>query len=184
MKNISKLLAISVIVLMTSFTTKVMAQGGAGYTLASNNAGAKIITPITLTNPTSLNFGSMSVLAATGGTCVLTTIGGRSATGGVNLSSLLPIAANAVFTVTGQASTGYAITLPASITVTETVGTVETMTISSLRARPASAAVDQLTGITSSGGTEDFTIGGTLNVDPGQAGGVYSGTYSVTVAYN
>jgi len=35
-----------------------------------------------------------------------------------------------------------------------------------------------------SGGSGYFTVGGTLNVGAGQAAGSYSGSYTVTVAYN
>ncbi|ANU06742.1 DUF4402 domain-containing protein [Paraurantiacibacter namhicola] len=34
------------------------------------------------------------------------------------------------------------------------------------------------------GGTQDFTVGGTLTVGPNQAEGTYSGTVTVNVAYN
>lgn len=179
MKNISKLLALAAILIMTGFTTNVIAQS----TATNNSAGANIITPITLSNTASLNFGSMAVLAATPGTCRLSTTGNRSATGGVNLSSIAPVASNAAFHVTGSVSTPYGITLPATITVTKAV-TLETMTIGTLLARATSTGEDGLTGTLSEAGTDDFTVGGILTVAAGQVGGVYSGTFDVTVAYN
>ena len=170
---------IAAIVMMASYTTTVMAQA----TVTGTTAGAVIITPITLTQVTPLHFGVMSVLAGTPGTCVLTTLGVRSATGGVNLSAQAPVATNAAYTVGGQASTTYAIVLPATITVTKAV-TLETMTIGTLHAHTTSAGVDGLTGTLSGGGADDFTVGGILSVAAAQVAGTYAGTFDVTVAYN
>jgi len=167
------------IVMMTGFTTKVMAQS----TVTGTTAGAVIITPIALTEVTPLHFGVMSVLVGTPGTCVLSTQGVRSATGGVNLSAQTPVATNASYTVAGQANTTYAITLPATITVTKAV-TLETMTIGTLLARTTSAGADGLTGTLSVGGADGFTVGGTLTVVAAQVAGVYAGAFDVTVAYN
>jgi hypothetical protein len=168
------------IVMMAGFSNSVMAQVGA--TVTGTTAGAVIISPITLSEDAPLHFGVMAVSGALG-TCVLTTGGTRSATGGVNLSAQAPLATNAAYTVGGQLSTTYAITLPASILVTHT-NTVNTMTINTLKAKTLSAGVDGLTGTLSGTGADSFTVGGSLNVIATQLAGVYSGTFDVTVAYN
>ncbi len=167
------------IVMIVGFSTKVMAQA-----TENTAAGATIITPISITETAAFNFGTMAVLAATPGTCVLSTQGVRSQTGGVNLSVQAPTAANAAYDVTGAVSTTYAITLPGSITVTETLGGIETMSIGTLLARPASAGADQLTGTLDGSGDDSFTVGGTLTVAAAQLVGTYTGTFDVTVAYN
>jgi hypothetical protein len=166
------------IVIMAGFLNKVNAQA-----IENTAAGAVIITPISITETAALHFGVMSVLTGTAGTCVLSTTGSRSATGGVNLSASTPTATNAAYTVAGQANTTYAITLPGSITVTKAV-TLETMTIGSLLARTASAAADGLTGTLNGSGGDSFTVGGTLSVAAAQTTGTYTGTFDVTVAYN
>jgi hypothetical protein len=165
-------------IIIAGFTTKVMAQATENTT-----AGAKIVAPITINETSALHFGTMAVLAGSPGTCVLSTQGARSATGGVNLSAQTPTAANAAYTVGGAISTTYAITLPSTITVSN--GTpAQDMTINGLLARTASAAADGLTGTLNGSGADTFTIGGTLNVAAGQAAAAYSGTFNVTVAYN
>lgn len=58
------------------------------------------------------------------------------------------------------------------------------MTIVSILARTASAGADGLTGTLSAAGTDNFTVGGTLEVAAGQTTGLYTGTFDVTVAYN
>lgn len=165
--------------MMASFTGRVLAQA-----TENTAAGAVIITPIAITESSPLHFGVMAVLAATPGTCVLSTSGVRTQTGGVNLSAQTPSATNAAYDVSGQASTTFAITLPATITVTETIGGVETMTIGTLLAQTASAGVDGLTGTLDGSGADSFTVGGTLSVAASQLAGTYSGSFDVTVAYN
>jgi hypothetical protein len=166
------------IFMMAGFACRVMAQATENTT-----AGAVIITPITITETAALHFGVMAVLAGTPGTCVLSTLGVRTATGGVNLSVQAPVATNAAYNVTGQASTTYALTLPATITVTKAV-TLETMTISTLLARFNGAGADAVTSTLAVGGTDSFTVGGTLAVAAAQVAGTYAGTFNVTVAYN
>ncbi|MFZ4400359.1 MAG: DUF4402 domain-containing protein [Bacteroidales bacterium] len=173
-----KLIIILAIMFFAGFTTKIMAQATENTT-----AGAKIVAPISITETSALHFGTMAVLAGSPGTCVLSTQGVRSATGGVNLSAQTPTAANAAYNVGGAISTTYAITLPSTITVSN--GTpAQDMTINALLARTASAGANGLTGTLNGSGADSFTIGGTLNVAAGQPAAVYSGTFNVTVAYN
>jgi len=171
------ILLIALIVMMTGFTSRIFAQA----TVTGTTAGAVIVTPISLTETAVLHFGTMSVLAATPGTCVLSTQGVRTATGGVNLSAAAPTSTNAAYNVGGNGLATYAITLPATITVTSGGNN---MTINNLLARTASAGADGLTGTLTGGGTDSFTVGGTLVVPAAQPTGAYAGTFDVTVAYN
>lgn len=58
-------------------------------------------------------------------------------------------------------------------------GFVSAMTASSFTTNAASNAV-----LLSAGGLADFSVGGTLTVHPNMAPGVYTGTLTVSVAYN
>lgn len=146
----------------------------------ATDAGVNLITPLTITETAALHFGSMSV-SATPGTAVLSTQGVRTATGGVNLSALLPAHSTANYNVSGAANATYAITLPATITVSSGANN---MTIGALLARTASAGADGLTGTLTAGGIDNFRVGGTLTVPANQPAGQYTGTFNVTVAYN
>ena len=164
------------IVMMAGFSNSVIAQ------TENTEAGAVIIKPITIAEESILHFGVMAVNAA--GTCVLSTGGVRTQTGGVVLAAQTPVATNAAYTVTGEPTFTYAITLPGSITVTKPV-TLETMTIGTLLAKSTSGLESNTaTGTIEAGGTETFTVGGTLTVDADQVAGAYAGTFDVTVAYN
>src|SRR5678816_3955366 len=99
---------------LSGFAVKASAQASATAT-----ATATIITPITITRTTDMNFGNVAVQAATGGTVVITPAGLRSATSGVTLPATAGTVSAAAFTVAGQAGYTYAITLPTSLTLTD-----------------------------------------------------------------
>ncbi len=170
------------IVMMAGVTSKVNAQTSA--TVTGTTAGAVLIVPMTLTQTSPLHFGTINVLAGLGGTVILSTSNVRTFSAGVAASAVAPLSTNAAYNVTGTYNETYALTLPATITITETVGATATMTISSLTARFNGAAVDAVTSTLSATGTDSFTVGGTLTVAPGQLGGIYAGSFDVTVDYN
>lgn len=164
------LLIFAAIVLMAGFTTKVMAQS---TDTKPNNANAQILGAIALTAVNPLEFGSMNPSAA--GTVILTAAGVATPSG-VVLVAGTPTAAS--YTVTGTALRTYAITIPtASFNITCTTG--QTMAITAMDCSYAA-----LTSAFAVGGTDGFTVGGTLNVALNQVAGVYTGTFPVTVAYN
>ncbi len=177
------ILVFAVIVLMAGFTTTVMAQTSA--TVAATSAGAKLIVPMTLTETAPLHFGTINVLLGAGGTCLLpsnsTT---RVFSAGLAASTVAPVATNAAYNVTGTMNATYALSLPATVTVTETVGAVATMDITLLKARFNGAGADDVVSTMSATGTDSFTLGGTLTVAPAQVAGIYAGTFSVSVDYN
>jgi uncharacterized protein DUF4402 len=98
----------------------------------------------------------------------------RTPGGGASLGSGAAVTA-AAFTVSGQGSATYAITLPASATVTSGANT---MTVNGFTSNPAG------TGTLSGAGSQNLLVGATLNVGASQATGTYSGTFDVTVTYN
>lgn len=134
---------------------------------------AKVDPVITLAKLTDLRFGDIFT-GPTAGTVTLSPAGARSATGGAGLGALSPVGA-ATFTVTGAPSATYAITLPASITLSAPGGT---LTVSPLTSSPS------LTGLLNASGTQSLAVGGTLAVAANQTDGNYTGTFNVTVAYN
>ena len=149
----------------------------------TTDAKARILTVLTIAETQYLEFGSMGVLAGTGGTCVVTTGGVRSATSGVTLSTMGATASAAAFHVTGEPTYTYAIQLPSTITITR-VGSTETMTVGNLLAKSTLGTDSHTaTGVLTSG-ADNFTVGGTLAVAAGQKEGAYAGTFDVTVVYN
>ena len=175
------------IVMMAGFSTTVMAQTSA--TVGATPAGAVLIVPMTITQTAPLHFGSITLLATTAaGTVTLaSSTNARTFSAGVSGDGGNSIAAtNAAYDVTGTYNETYALALPsAAITLTEVGGTnAATMTVTAFTSRFNAGASDAITSTLSETGTDDFTLGATLNLAIGQTGGVYGGTFPVSVDYN
>jgi hypothetical protein len=169
MKKIKKLIVFGV--LLMAFTSTAFSQVS-----ATSNASATIVGPIGISNTQEMNFGNVAV-SATGGTVVLTPAGARSTTGGVTLPATTGTVTEAIFHVTGADGYSYAITLPsAALTITSGGNT---MTVDTFTSSPSGTG-------SLSGGSEDLSVGATLNVAGGQPAGTYTSAtpFTVTVNYN
>jgi len=131
------------------------------------------ILPITLNKGTDLRFGELFT-GPSPGTCIVTPLGARSSTGGVGLGGSFSAGA-ASFTVGGDPLAAFSVTLPGPTTMTSGG---DGMTVDAFTSDPSGAG--QLDAL----GNQTLTIGATLNVGANQAPGDYSGSFSVTVAYN
>ena len=171
MKNIIKAIAASVVVLGCASTSS-FAQA-----TATASCSANIITPITITKTVDMNFGNVAVSATTARTAVLAPAGTRTTggAGGVTLPATTGTVAAASFTVAGQASYTYAITLPGTINISSGSNT---MSVSSFTSTPAT------TGTLSGSGSQTLNVGATLNVAAAQAPGAYTNATGVAVTVN
>lgn len=163
----------TLVVALTAVTLASYASAAQNTASTSANATARIVTPISISKTTDLNFGDV-VASGSVGTVVVSTAGARSSTGGASLGNGTSVSA-AAFTVGGQANATYSITLPASATVTSGANS---MTVDTFTSNPSG------TGNLGAGGSQTLNVGGTLNVGASQATGSYTGTFSVTVTYN
>ena len=151
-------------------------------------ASATIVEVITLSETTSMNFGTTLQTNHEGGTIILETNSNkRTYTGGLASGGTTnQEATNATFEVSGLSHANYTLILPAAITIEHTsIDTgINTMEITAIKARFNGADADATTNSIASNGTDSFTLGATLNVQENQVFGLYSGTYSVSVDYN
>jgi len=170
MKNLVKAIVTAAVVLTATSSSFAQATATAA-------ASATIITPITITKTVDMNFGNVAVSATIAGTAILAPAGTRTTggAGGVTLPATTGTVAAATFTISGQASYTYAITLPASATITSSGNT---MTVNAFTSSPSA------TGLLSSGGTQTLTVGATLNVAAAQAAGTYTNASGVPVTVN
>ena len=136
---------------------------------ATGTSNARVVTPISVSATTALEFGSFASSGALG---TITQAG--VVTGGVTVLSAGATRTAGVFTVTGEASAGYTFTLPATATLTSGANnmTANLSYASGTGSRTLSA-----------GGTDNVTVNGVLSVAANQATGAYTGTYSVTAVY-
>ncbi len=154
-------------------------QSSAQAANTTADAFATVAVALSIAKNADMQFGTIA--EAGPGTVILATDGSRTTTGGASILASGPGAA-ADFTVTGEDSATYSITLPTP-PVTLTSGG-NTMDISAFSSLPTVAA-----GGTLSAGpcpcTETLLIGGTLTVAAGQTAGDYlSAAFNVTVNYN
>jgi spore coat protein U-like protein len=148
---------------------------------ATANASATIINPIAIAKTTDLNFGKLAVGSVGGNVTVSTTNAVTINGAGSTVVQPLGNTGNptaAVFAVSGEASFTYAVTLPADGTVSISDGASHTMAVSGFTSNPASS------GTLSGAGADTLKVGATLAVGNNQTPGTYTGTFSVTVAYN
>lgn len=164
-------------VILAMLLTVSAAYGVTAQATTSATATATILTAISITKTTDINFGNISVQASTGGTVILSTAGVRSTTGGVTLPATSGTITAASFIVGGEGSYTYTITLP---TVPHTITNgANSMTVTAFLSNPSGTG-------TLSSGSQTLTVGGTLHVAAAQANGLYASEtgFNVTVNYN
>ncbi len=150
----------------------------------SPSAGSKVGKAIAITQSTSLHFGTMSV--PTGAVnIVLSTTNVRTASipANVTLLSQSPLRQTATYTVYGDNNKHYLITLPTNNVVTISSG-ANHIHVNNFLPYTNSMGNGHFDGILNSLGEDTFSVGATLVLLSGQASGVYTGTFNVTVAYN
>jgi hypothetical protein len=128
---------------------------------------------IVLSANSELSFGQI-ISTASPGAVTVTPGGARTSSGGVVLGSSAGFSP-ASFTVSGDANANYVVTLPASTTFS---ADGSSMTVDTFTSSPSGS------GILGAGGTQTLSVGATPHVGATQHSAAYSGSYSVTVAYN
>jgi len=149
-----------------------------GQATANAPASATIITPISLSKTTDMNFGNIAVNNAIG-TVLLTPASTRTPGGGVTLPAAAGTVAAAVFTVGGAGTNSFSITLPSGDFLITRASGSETMVVNGFTSTPSGTGALV-------GGTATINVGATLNVGASQVAGVYTnvGGFAVTVNYN
>jgi len=190
-----------------SSTTTAKAQDYNNNSSTSVNEAATISQPIRIYKNTDLNFGGLFSGISGGDIHVFGTIGALTIppsgapSGATTTSATYPggsgpkkylgsgpsnIATQvASFIVTGEPSLTYSISVSGGTSIISGSGNQMTITLD----HPTGGAVNPAgTGgtiqVSGEPGTDKFTVGGTLKMNPGQASGHYSGSFNVTVCYN
>lgn len=176
--------AIAVGVLIVGFSAHVVAT-----TVTGQTADAELLTPVTITPGTALDFGQVSPDPVNPTTVVLDPTAAANPASSANGAGVVAgTAVRADFALTaGVANQSYTVnfpTLPGDISASGSgcpcpANSVEinTLTWASLSQGLASG---QLSGT----GTDTLYVGGTLSMAGGALGGTYQGTYDMEVVYN
>lgn len=141
---------------------------------ANATANATIITVISIAQTHDLSFGNI-ISNTGGGTVTIANNGTPSYTGVSAPTGNEGTRQQAIFHVGGLTSATYAITLPESITISD--GGTNNMTVANFTSTPDGTGALAVNG-------QDVNVGATLTVGAGQLPGVYTGSFTVTVAYN
>jgi hypothetical protein len=179
MKKIFTLVTLitAVVAVSTTANAQETATGNAPVT-------TRIVAPIAITTGSVLNFGDVAAISSTA-TVTVSTAGVRTTSDARSIPASSVTKAgvsSSLFTVSGEPSYTYAITLPANdaVTLVKTGETDKTMLLTAFNSFPAS------TGILSAEGLQELKVGATLNVGIAQATGNYTAAtgFDVTVNYN
>jgi hypothetical protein len=157
--------------------------GNAYAAIGTGTANATVVRPITITaSSPNLRFGSFATSAA-GQTVAIATDGTQTLTGALGVGTAQNAFGAASFTVGGEGSLTYAITLPTTTDITTGTGiTGEVMAVSSFVSNPTGTGV--LSGTTGTAGTQTLLVGATITTVASQVAGIYAGTFNVSVDYN
>lgn len=163
MKNLTLIAALA----LASFTAN-----SAFAVEVDTKAGAKIVAPLQIANAAPLYFGTIAPSLTTADVVVVSAEGTKDC--GAALTCLTEDHTAAAFKVSGAEDATYTIDLPEEIAILNEDG--------------VKMSVTKFSGSKNSGtlvaGTDEFKVGGTLNVDAQQATGEYTGTFVVAVEYN
>jgi hypothetical protein len=167
---------IAAAVLLTAFATNSKAQS-----TAYASTTAVLVTPISISKTTDMHFGTVAS-SGTAGTVVLDYADGRTATGGASLPAGSITQKTAVFAVTGQGTSSFAITVP-SAPITLTGSVAGTMTVDNFVCDGGAAT-------TLTAGSKTLKVKAILNVPANTVAGTYTNALAnasalfVTVNYN
>jgi hypothetical protein len=174
---------ISIVTLITAVVAVSTTASAQESATGNGTTTTRIVAPITITGGSVLSFGDVAAIS-TIATVTVSTEGARSQSDNRSIpaSSGSTDVSNSTFTVGGEPSYTYAITLPADdvITLVNADLATETMKLTAFVSSPSA------TGVIAAGGTQELKVGATLNVGVGQATGNYEAPdgFDVIVNYN
>ena len=174
----NKLICTAAALAAVAFAAPAMAQSSATTT---GTGSITVIRPLTLTKNADLKFGTIVRPATGSGTVVVSAAGARSVTGGVVglASGDTPQASQ--FTVDGEGGQSISVTIPATFTM---ANGSESLTVTTNNSLSGAAGSQTLSNSLGSAGSLVFRVGGTVPVAATAATGAYTGTFTVSAAYN
>lgn len=173
-KSLTALAAVAI----AAVAAPAMAQSTASTT---GQGSITVIRPLTLTKNADLKFGTVVRPATGAGTVTVSAAGSRSVAGGVVGLNSGDTPQAAQFTVDGEGGQSVSVTIPATFSMAN--GT-DTLTVTTSNNLSGSAASQTLSNALGSAGSLSFKVGGSVPVASTTATGVYTGTFTVSAAYN
>jgi len=164
--------------LAAAIAAPAFAQSSASTT---GSGSVTVLRPVTITKNADLRFGTVVRPAAGSGTAVVSTANVRTVAGGVVGLSSGDTPQAAQFTVDGEGGQSLSVTIPATFNIANGGDTLVVTTSNDLS---GSAGAQTLSNTLGSAGSLVFRVGGSIPVASTTVTGLYTGTFSVTAAYN
>ena len=173
-----KIIAAAAALVVIAFASPSLAQSCSSTT---GSGSITVIRPLTITKTADLKFGTVVRPGSGSGTVVVSAAGARSVTGGVVSLVSGDTPAAAAFAVAGEGGQSVSVTIPATFSMAN--GT-DTLTVTTSNSLTGSAASQTLSNALGSAGSLAFSVGGSVPVGSTTATGAYTGTFTVSAAYN
>ncbi len=149
-----------------------------GQGVASSNATASVFRGIAIAKSTDLAFGKIVRPSSGSGTVSLSAAGTISVSGTGTAALASPAPTVAAFSVTGEGGQAVTVTVPSSFAMTSGANSLTVTTAAS------GSGVQTLSGTIGGAGSLAVNVGGSFPLTSVTATGLYSGTFTVSVAYN
>ena len=161
-----------------------VAFGAAAPAMAQSAIGQGSITvirPLTVAKNADLRFGTVVRPSEGAGSVAVSTAGARTVAGGVAALSSGDAPQAAQFTIDGEGGQSVSVNVPSSFTMSN--GS-DSLTVTTTNSLGAAASAQTLSNSLGSAGSLNVRVGGTVPVSATAATGVYTGTFTVSAAYN
>lgn len=155
-----------------------MAQSTASTT---GTGSITIIRPLTIAKNTDLKFGTVVRPSSGSGSVVVSPAGARTVDGGIVALASGDTPQAAQFHITGEGGQSISVTIPATFTM---VNGADSLTVTTSNSLAGSAGAQTLSNAAGSAGSLGFNVGGSVPVGSTTNTGAYSGTFTVSAAYN
>ena len=162
-------------------TVAVAAPAMAQSASTTGSGSITVIRPLTITKNADLHFGTVVRPSTGAGTVTVSAAGARSVAGGVVGLSSGDTPQAAQFTVDGEGGQSISVTVPGTFSI---ANGSDTLTVTTSNNLTGSAAAQTLSNALGAAGSLSFKVGGSVPVNSTSPTGVYTGTFTVSAAYN
>lgn len=145
---------------------------------ATASSSVTIIRPLTMTKDADLSFGRVVQPRSGGDTVTLANTGNTVTTGGSAVVLGGIATSRAVFTVSGEGGQAVGVTIPSSFNLSD--GASHSISVTLL---PDVGTSVTLSNALAAAGSKTINVGGSFSLPSSQASGLYSGSFTVNVAY-
>lgn len=166
-------LALSIAILGTALSGQAWAQSAT----ATATSSATLLRPVAVSSSANLVFGRI-VLPSSGTGTVTLGAASDTVTAAGGAAALAGTTSRAAFSIAGEGGQAVTVSVPATVTMSGPSASSIAVSLTS-----SVSGSTSLSGSAGAAGSASFFVGGSFSVPSAAATGAYSGTFTVTVAY-